>query len=308
MSNTQLRIVVLYADVSGSTRLYEKFGDTIACADIHTCIDLLTEVVESNEGKKVKTIGDEIMCSFTRPDKAAQAAMEMNQVLRDASEAGRFQSGEVHIKIGWHYGSGVFRKDDIVGEAPLLAQQVISEAKRDEILTTKKSIDELPVIIKCTAKFIDCIEAADGSGDIDVYSLPWDEEDNEATVVGTVSDIHDVPGGLVHDTLILRYEDQYFEMNPQKTHCRFGRGEDNEIVVQGDFTSRHHGEIYYRHGHFHLSDMSTNGTGVIHEGDKFIRLHREEKILSGSGIICFGGEPNVDPKAAVQYECSKAAI
>jgi adenylate cyclase len=308
MSHTQLRIVVLYADVSGSTRLYEKFGDTIACADIHTCIDLLTEVVERNEGKKIKTIGDEIMCSFTRPDKAAQAAMEMNQVLRDASEAGRFQSGEVHIKIGWHYGSGVYRKDDIVGEAPLLAQQIISEAKRDEILTTKRSIDELPVIIKCTAKFIDRIEAADGSGDIDVYSLPWDEEDNEATVVGTISDIHDVPGGLVHDTLVLRYEDQYFEMSPQKTHCHFGRGEDNEIVVHGDFTSRHHGEIYYRHGHFHLADMSTNGTGVIHEGDKFVRLHREEKILSGSGIICFGGEPNTDPKAAVQYECSKIAI
>jgi adenylate cyclase len=53
LSNTQLRLVVLYADVSGSTRLYEKFGDTIACADIHTCIDLLTEVVERFEGKEI---------------------------------------------------------------------------------------------------------------------------------------------------------------------------------------------------------------------------------------------------------------
>lgn len=68
MSNTRLRMVVLYADVSGSTRLYEKFGDTIACADIHVCIDLLTEVAEKYEGKKIKTIGDEIMCSFKRPD------------------------------------------------------------------------------------------------------------------------------------------------------------------------------------------------------------------------------------------------
>jgi class 3 adenylate cyclase len=57
-------MVVLYVDVSGSTRLYEKFGDTVTCADIHTCIDLLTEVTEEYEGKKIKTIGDEIMCSY----------------------------------------------------------------------------------------------------------------------------------------------------------------------------------------------------------------------------------------------------
>jgi adenylate cyclase len=302
LSNTQLRLVVLYADVSGSTRLYETFGDTIAYADIHTCLDILNEVAEKYAGKKVKTIGDEIMCSFNRPDNAAQAAIEMNQALRDASEEGRFQSGEVHIKIGWHYGSGTYRKDDIIGEASTLAQQVISMAKRDEILTTQKSLDALPPIIKCTANFIDRIEAEDGSGNTDVYALPWDEEDNEATMV-VEADSHITTGELVHSALILRYQDQQVEMNSDMTHCNIGRGEDNELVVYGDFTSRHHGEIYYRHGRFHLADMSTNGIGVIHEGDNFVRLHREEKILSGSGTICFGGEPKTDPQAAVHYEC-----
>lgn len=303
MGQTQLRIVVLYADVSGSTRLYEKFGDTIACADIHTCIEILSNVVDQNEGKKIKTIGDEIMCSFYRPENAAQAAIQMNRDLRDASEAGRFQSGEVHIKMGWHYGSGIFRDDDIIGEAPLLAQQVIGMAKRDEILTTQKSIDELPAILKCTAKFIDRVEAVDGSGDIDVYALPWDEEDSDATVVVTGGESQDITLGLVHNSLILKHKDQQFEMNQQKTHCHIGSGEDNDLVVHGEFTSRHHGEIYYRHGRFHLSDMSTNGTGIIHQGDDFVRLHREERMLTGSGTICFGGDPNTDPNAAVEYEC-----
>lgn len=305
MSNTQLRIVVLYADVSGSTRLYEKFGDTIACADIHTCIEILSNVVEQHEGKKIKTIGDEIMCSFFRPQNAAEAAIQMNQDLRDASEMGHFQSGEVHIKIGWHYGTGVFRQDDIIGEAPVLAQQVIGMAKRDEILTTQKCIDELPAIIKCTAKFIDRIEAEDGSGEIDVYALPWDDEDNDATMVSSGSD-HDITGGLEHSALVLRYKDQQFEMNQHITHCHIGSGDDNELVVPGIYTSRHHGEIFYRHGRFHLSDMSTNGTGLFHQGNDYVRLHREEIMLSGTGIICFGGEPKTDPEAAVQYECIKA--
>ena len=306
MSNTQLRIVVLYADVSGSTRLYEKFGDDIACADIHTCIDILSNVVEQNEGKKIKTIGDEIMCTFYRPDKAAQAAIQMNQDLRDASEAGRFQSGEVHIKMGWHYGSGIYRDDDIIGEAPILAQQVIGMAKRDEILTTQKSIDELPPILKCTAKFIDRVEAEDGSGDFDVYALPWDEEDSDATVVVSGAEEYGITLGLVHSGLILNCKDQHFEMDQHHTHCHIGSGKDNDLVVHGEFTSRHHAEIFYRHGRFHLSDMSTNGTGILHEGEDFVRLHREERILSGTGTICFGGEPNADPDAAVEYGCIKA--
>ena len=303
MSKTQLKLVVLYADVSGSTRLYETFGDKIASADVHICLDLLTKVAEKHEGRKIKTIGDEVMCMFYRPDKAAQAAIEMNQVLRDASEEGQFQSGQLHIKMGWHYGSGTFRGDDIIGSAPILAQQVIGLAKRDEILTTQTCIDELPAIVKCTASFIDCVEAEDGSGNFNVYSLPWDDDDDGATIV---TSSQDVTGETAHSALMLRYRDQQIEMSPDKTHCQIGRGEDNELVVYGDFTSRHHGEIYYRHGRFHLADMSTNGTGVMQEGEDFARLHREEKILHGSGTICFGGKPETDPSAAVEYECVKA--
>ncbi len=303
LSTTRLRLVVLYADVSGSTRLYEKFGDAVASADIHACLDLLTGVAEKYAGKKVKTIGDEVMCIFYQSEQAAQSAMEMNRALRDASEKGLFQSGELHIKIGWHHGSGTLRKNDIVGEAPLLAQQVIKMAKRDEILTTKKSIDDLPIMIKSTAIFIDRVEAEDGSGDIDVYALPWDDND-EATVIGKPPG--EISGALMHSALILRYGDQQFEMNKKNTHCHVGRDENNDIVVSGNYTSRHHGQIYYRHGRFHLVDMSTNGTGLIRTGDNFVRLHREEAMLNDSGIICFGGEPGTDPQATVEYECIKA--
>jgi len=303
LSKTQLKMVVLYADVSGSTRLYETFGDEIASADIHLCLELLSKVTEKHAGKKIKTIGDEVMCMFHSPEKAALAAIEMNQELRDASEEGLFQSGELHIKAGWHYGSGTFRGDDIIGPAPILAQQVINMAKRDEILTTQICIDELPNIVKCTANFIDCVEAEDGSGNMNVYALPWDDDDDGATVVTSSQDL---APETAHRALILRYRDQQVEMSPDKTHCRIGRGEDNELVVYGDFTSRHHGEIYYRHGRFHLSDMSTNGSGVMQQGADFTRLHREEKLLHGSGTICFGGKPETDPSAAVEYECIRA--
>jgi adenylate cyclase len=300
LSKTELKLVVLYADVSGSTRLYETFGDKIAKADVRICLDLLTEVAEKYDGKKLKEIGDEVMCTFDRPDKAAEAAIEMNQALQEAREEDRFESGAIHVKMGWHYGGGTFRGDDIIGPAPMIAQQVINMANRDEILTTQTCIDELPAMIKCTANFIDRVEAEDGSGSINVFALPWDEDDDGATVV---TSSQEVTAETAHGSLVLHYRDKQIEMSPKNTHCRVGRGEDNDLTVYGNFTSRHHGELYYRHGRFHVSDMSTNGTGIAQEGDDYVLLHREEKILHGTGIISFGGKLDADPEASVKYEC-----
>lgn len=41
MDKSLKQLAVLYADVSGSTRLYEQYGDTIARADMAACIELL---------------------------------------------------------------------------------------------------------------------------------------------------------------------------------------------------------------------------------------------------------------------------
>ena len=95
---TLQKLAVLFADVSGSTKLYERVGDEIARADIRTCLDLLTQVAESREGRVLKTIGDEVMCIFTNPMNAALAAGEMQTALSDACAAGAFQSGQVNEK------------------------------------------------------------------------------------------------------------------------------------------------------------------------------------------------------------------
>jgi len=98
------KLAVLYADVSGSTRIYEKYGDTIARRDIKSCIDIIIEIVNSHDGKLIKTIGDEAMCSFTNPVMAAITAVEIHETLQEASEQGKFEIGEMHVKIGWHFG------------------------------------------------------------------------------------------------------------------------------------------------------------------------------------------------------------
>src|SRR5256885_11666839 len=65
---------VLFADVSGSTKLYETAGDAVALTAIGRCIERMRKAAESTGGRVVKTIGDEIMALFPSPDAAAGAA------------------------------------------------------------------------------------------------------------------------------------------------------------------------------------------------------------------------------------------
>ena len=67
---------VLFADVSGSTKLYETIGDAAAHEAIARCLGKLREAAEKSGGRLVKTIGDEVMVLFPGPDAAAMAQLD----------------------------------------------------------------------------------------------------------------------------------------------------------------------------------------------------------------------------------------
>ncbi|MPZ43791.1 MAG: FHA domain-containing protein [Betaproteobacteria bacterium] len=69
---------VLFADVSGSTRLYERLGDRLALALIERCVDVMQQATRRYQGSVVKTIGDEVMAVFADAVVACRAAAEMH--------------------------------------------------------------------------------------------------------------------------------------------------------------------------------------------------------------------------------------
>jgi len=296
--DTVLRLAVLYADVSGSTRLFEEHGDTVARADIAACLAILTGVARRLSGRVVKTIGDEVMCVFGDPAKAATAASEMQNALREAGEAGRFQTGALRIKIGWHYGPATRRGEDMVGVAPVTAQQIIKLAKADEVLTSGATLEALPKGLKAGARFIDRIDAEAFEGAIEVWEVPWDDE-AELTQMASAAGA----GVIAHAVLELEHGADRTTASADRARVILGRGADCDLVVAGQFASRHHAFIEYRHQRFHLLDNSTNGTTVVADGHEPVRLHREELMLNGSGIITLGGKPDPASEASVHYRC-----
>jgi class 3 adenylate cyclase len=299
MGNSDAQAAVLYADVSGSTRLYEKFGDAIARADIATCIGILTDVVKRYEGRIAKTIGDEAMCIFPDAAGAALAAREMQLAVTEAGDDESFKSGPLRIKIGWHFGTIGGADDNPTGEAPTLAQQIIKLAKPSENLTSGQSMKMLPPELRMSARIINKIRAEGTGEELEVYALPWEIEDDVTSLAGAVP-FEQVVG---HRALVLEHRDRTYLVEKATPGFTVGRSASNDLHVDSQHASRRHAVITYKNGRYHLKDESVNGTVVVDSDGRVMKLRREEAILMGSGVIGFGGPPDEEPEVVVRYRC-----
>jgi adenylate cyclase len=125
---------VLFADVSGSTRLYETAGDAAAHEAIARCLEKLREAAELSGGRVVKTIGDEVMyVGLTAETVTASLA------LRDAAAAEALPP----LRIGLAAGLVVSRAGDYFGPVVNLASRLTELAEPGEVLVPAALRDEL---------------------------------------------------------------------------------------------------------------------------------------------------------------------
>src|SRR6202050_1177368 len=92
----------LFTDLKGSTALYERVGDLAAFDLVRAHFHALLEIIASEKGAVVKTIGDAVMATFIRPEHALAAGLRM----RAAMEALNAERGtkDLVVKIGIHEG------------------------------------------------------------------------------------------------------------------------------------------------------------------------------------------------------------
>src|SRR5205807_9653520 len=79
---------VLFANVTGSTKLYEAAGDAQAAEAIGRCLERLRLSAEATGGRVVKTMGDSVMALFSNPDAAASAAARMQVAIESLAAVG----------------------------------------------------------------------------------------------------------------------------------------------------------------------------------------------------------------------------
>ncbi len=96
-----LEVAILFADVVGSTQLYDKFGDIKASETVAICLDVMKDATHQFNGTVIKTIGDEVMSTFKSVDEAMNAAVMMQ--VKISADSKQDDHIPVSIRIGCHY-------------------------------------------------------------------------------------------------------------------------------------------------------------------------------------------------------------
>lgn len=297
----ELELAILFADVVGSTNLYEVLGDIRARQTVARCIDAMKQATDRCNGSVIKTMGDEIMATFTTPDDAMNAARMMQVTIANDSDL-VVEGAPVAIRIGCHYGPVVVEDKDIFGSAVHTANRMTSQAKASQIITTRDTVEKLSPEWQNSSRQIDVTIVKGQSEQVALYEVLWQKED--VTKMVPTLDWNDSPNAQVGSVTLTC---QGREAIVDKAHpgANLGRSDDNEVVVKGNLISRLHARVEFQRNRFVLIDQSTNGTFVLTSAGEELFVRRDSVTLTGEGIIGLGRQVEKDMPDAIYYVCKR---
>jgi class 3 adenylate cyclase len=138
-----LSLTFLFSDLKDSTALYDRVGDLVAFDLVNEHFRLLQEIIASERGAVVKTIGDAIMATFETPDRAIAAALRMREAMSDLGAERQHQS--LTLKMGIHEGSCLAvtlnAQQDYFGQTVNIASRVQGVAASRSIVVTEQVVE-----------------------------------------------------------------------------------------------------------------------------------------------------------------------
>ena len=287
---------ILFADVSGSTRLFETKGDQEARRLIAAVLEALTAICQQHGGRVIKTIGDEIMCTFPGALNGVLAACDMQRKMGREIE---FVRDSLAVRIGLHHGEALEEADgDVYGDAVNTAARMASLAKREQVVTTAATYDSLSGKVP-EARSLGKARVSGKLLPIEIVDLVWQEDTSGMTMVQSA-----IRGPAVEEkaTLRLRHRAQQVTLDPESKPFSMGREPGNQLTIEADWVSRTHAMIEYKRGHFMIADRSTNGTYVRIGDDDEIKVHRDELHLRKTGTISLGQSFDVNTGDIIYFE------
>ncbi len=158
LEETRKNVAVMFADISGFTKLSEQLDSEVARKIINDTFQYVTTPVYELKGSVDKYIGDCVMILFGAEtshsddvDRALKCAMEMMKRINEYSlEVLSKYDVKINLTIGLNYGSVVtgqvgnlYTKDyTVIGDVVNTAQRLQGKSKPGEILVSKSIFEE----------------------------------------------------------------------------------------------------------------------------------------------------------------------
>lgn len=290
MPSTEM--AVLFADISGSTKLYDTLGDAQAKTLIDECIGIMRDVIARYSGRVIKTIGDEVMCVLPDADSGHLAATDMQLKVAALPVIANVRRA---IRVGFHCGPVIEESGDVFGDTVNLAARMAGLAKSMQIITTRATVERLSAPLRDSTRKIAALSVKGKGDDIDVCEVIWQAGDDLTMATALIT------AASTQIKLHLAHGAREFVLEQANTGIVLGRDASCQIVLADRMASRVHARIERRRDKFFLVDQSTNGTFVTFAGETEIVLRREELMLRGRGRITFGHSSGESSEETVEF-------
>lgn len=298
---SESQLVILFADVVGSTRLYETLGDEAARDLVAICVGQMRRATEQRGGRVIKTMGDEVMSTFEDCDSALDAAVQMQTEI-NAHPALVVEGHRLAIRIGAHYGAVMVEPRDVFGAAVHTANRMTSQAKAGQIIVTESIYRRLSPEWQAAVRQVDTSVPRGQHGEVGVYEVLWQRGDITSMLpsIMTITEQHRP------FRIKLRYGDREIVLDDrQRPSLTMGRGDDNDLVVRGNLVSRLHARVEAGKNRFMLVDQSTNGSFVRSADGRDVFVRRDSVPLAGNGTIGLGQPSSPAAVFTVEYFCEE---
>jgi len=138
------RLAFLFSDLTGSTALYERIGDARAYAVVQDHFRRMESIIAAHDGAVVKTMGDAVMATFSRIDRAVAAAVEIVE-----EGAADHELHGIGVKLGVHEGPCLAvranERLDFFGTTVNIAARLQAQARSGELVVLRELANDASV-------------------------------------------------------------------------------------------------------------------------------------------------------------------
>ncbi|WP_028999145.1 adenylate/guanylate cyclase domain-containing protein [Azohydromonas australica] len=300
-----LERTVLFADLRGSTGLFERLGNAAASTLVTGAVGLIGECVERGGGHVVKTLGDGLMAVFEDATRAVAAADAMHLALQrpprgsGAATAASVAAGALKLQVAMARGEVVEIESDCFGDAVNVAARLLDHAGDNETLVTVDVLAGLQPSQQVRFRALDRLQLRGRAEPVQVHLL----QSRQAVTDGAATQFGDalpLPGEP--EALRLKWRGQERIFATAQLPLVLGRSPQAGCCIDDSRVSRSHARIDWHGGAFQFTDLSFNGSYVRFAHDRAVlSLRRGSCTLHGSGEIGLGVPPGGDASAPVLH-------
>ena len=287
---------VVFADLVGSTGIFERLGDATAGRFVTQLTSALSKTFEQHSGRVVKLLGDGLFVIFPAEADALQACIAIQSRLQDKPV--HAAGSPVQMQMGIESGEVVEIEGDCYGDAVNSAARLADLAGAEQILTTQRVRDALGAAQQSQLRGLGPMYLRGRSAVTEVFRVDWQvDRDADTTVMGG-SMFKGARDGLLE----LSAAGRTMRLEPRGEKLTLGRAATASLSINDSRVSRVHATVEWRGGHFVLGDASSFGTWVyLGNQAEAVVLRRTECYLVGQGEIALGCERQAESAPTVLF-------